>query len=79
MKPQTRIVGGSKARPGDWPWQAMLRSSRGSSFCGGTLIAEQWVLTASHCVYRKRAQDLRVRSVSSSQAYSYDSRDLISK
>ncbi|XP_020619526.1 CUB and peptidase domain-containing protein 2-like [Orbicella faveolata] len=61
VKPQTRIVGGTKARPGDWPWQAMLRSPRGSSFCGGTLIADQWVLTASHCVYRKRPQDLRVR------------------
>ena len=63
MKPETRIVGGTKARPGDWPWQAMLRSPRGWSFCGGTLIAPQWVLTASHCLWRKRPQDLRVRYV----------------
>ncbi|XP_068743753.1 chymotrypsinogen A-like isoform X2 [Montipora capricornis] len=61
IKPESRIVGGTKARPGDWPWQAMLRSPRGSSFCGGTLIAAQWVLTASHCVSRKRPRDLRVR------------------
>ena len=39
MKPETRIVGGTKARPGDWPWQAMLRSPHGWSFCGGTLLA----------------------------------------
>ena len=63
IKPESRIVGGTKARPGDWPWQAMLRSPRGSSFCGGTLIAPQWVLTASHCVSRKRPRDLRVRCV----------------
>lgn len=56
MKPETRIVGGTKARPGDWPWQAMLRSPRGWSFCGGTLVAPQWVLTASHplTVYGER-------------------------
>jgi len=44
------IVGGYDAVPGAWPWQAYLLWE-GSFFCGGTLIADQWILTAGHCCY----------------------------
>ncbi|KAL0962754.1 hypothetical protein UPYG_G00344910 [Umbra pygmaea] len=44
----TKIVGGQTASIGSWPWQASLQSS-GSNFCGGSLINNQWVLTAAHC------------------------------
>lgn len=45
------IVGGTPAPDGKYPWQVRLYNSMGDSkgFCGGTLIADQWVLTAGHC------------------------------
>ncbi|XP_024051597.2 plasminogen [Terrapene carolina triunguis] len=48
----TRIVGGCVSNPHSWPWQISLRTSFNMHFCGGTLIAPQWVLTAKHCLER---------------------------
>ncbi|VDP07367.1 unnamed protein product [Soboliphyme baturini] len=48
-----RIIGGHEAIPHSWPWQAALHWKVGffvEPFCGGSLIADQWVLTAAHCV-----------------------------
>ncbi|MBX3014964.1 MAG: serine protease [Caldilineaceae bacterium] len=42
------IVGGQPASPGEWPWQAFIRS--GPYMCGGSLIHREWVVTAAHCV-----------------------------
>ncbi len=45
------IVGGSVAAKDTLPWTvALVRSSDGVHICGGTLIKENWVVTAAHCV-----------------------------
>lgn len=53
-----RIVGGGATLPGAWPWQVALEFDTfqpgfNTFHCGGTLVAEQWLVTAAHCVVYK--------------------------
>ncbi|XP_059952868.1 transmembrane protease serine 11D [Mesoplodon densirostris] len=43
-----RIIGGTKAKEGDWPWQVSLQWSN-LHHCGGVLISKKWILSAAHC------------------------------
>ncbi|XP_014261431.1 chymotrypsin-2-like [Cimex lectularius] len=49
---QIRVIGGSNAVRGQFPYQVLMRvMNKGKQFfCGGSVISDSHVLTAAHCV-----------------------------
>merc|ERR1712243_262102 len=45
----TKIVGGNEVTPHEYPWQVGLFIDD-MYFCGGSIISEDWILTAAHCM-----------------------------
>lgn len=71
-----RIVGGSPAAKGEFPWIAALgyRNAKNAAspkwLCGGNLITTRHVLTAGHCVHKR--QDLYIVRLGEIDLYSDD-------
>lgn len=42
------VIGGVEVADGEVPWQISLQ--RTSHSCGGSILNENWILTAAHCV-----------------------------
>ncbi|MFZ8822332.1 MAG: serine protease, partial [Ilumatobacteraceae bacterium] len=63
------VVGGADTEITEVPWQAALLNSHldegddapGDQFCGATVISEEWLVTAAHCVDNgKQASEVEV-------------------
>lgn len=51
----SRIIGGRNAQPGEFPHQVSLqfavpKIAPYTHFCGGSILSENYILTAAHCV-----------------------------
>ncbi|XP_025986025.2 chymotrypsin-2 isoform X1 [Solenopsis invicta] len=57
-----RIVNGREAEEGEIPYQVSLQDKNnfGRHFCGGSILDENYVITAAHCVDIKQEEDLKV-------------------
>ncbi|MBV6394864.1 MAG: hypothetical protein HFACDABA_00434 [Anaerolineales bacterium] len=63
--PPDAIVGGAESTAGEWPWQVALIQGGASDyysnqFCGGSLVAPEWVVTAAHCVVGETTNSIDV-------------------
>ncbi|XP_067625873.1 lectizyme-like [Eurosta solidaginis] len=74
-----RIINGIEASKGEAPYIVSLKSF--SHFCAGSIIDENWVLTAGHCLFysnfqiiaglhsRNNESDVQIRNVTSKSQY----------
>ncbi|XP_041094769.1 serine protease 33-like [Polyodon spathula] len=73
---ENRIVGGSDAQKGAWPWQVSIMRD-GFPFCGGSLINKDWILSAAHCFQSSsnvKLYTVRLGALSLSQQQGVDRR-----
>ncbi|CAF4836882.1 unnamed protein product [Pieris macdunnoughi] len=57
----SRIIGGQDATPGIAKYQVSIRVHENGTevhHCGGSILNEEYVLTAAHCVYNEKIEDL---------------------
>ncbi|XP_058461275.1 collagenase-like [Malaya genurostris] len=63
---ETRVVKGENALLGQFPYQVLLiiRLNDGKgALCGGTLISDEWVLTAGHCVQDAKSFNITLGAI----------------
>ncbi|KAJ8278171.1 hypothetical protein GJAV_G00084700 [Gymnothorax javanicus] len=66
-KKKSKIVGGSDAQMGAWPWQVSLQIERFGHVCGASLVSSRWLLSAAHCFQDSEA--IKYSDVRSWKAY----------
>lgn len=57
--PNPLVVNGTPTLEGQWPWQIALYQTQtidNKYLCGGTLVSHLHVITAAHCVTRKKSR-----------------------
>lgn len=58
-----RIINGFPSEINEFPYSVSLQvlsDSKFKHFCGGTLIGNGWILTASHCLFKESFYDISV-------------------
>lgn len=59
-----RIVNGEEATAHEFPWIISMMDGSGYWYCGGSILNEEWIVTAAHCVHGnsdKENKDVWVR------------------
>ncbi|KAA0200989.1 hypothetical protein HAZT_HAZT001595 [Hyalella azteca] len=56
-----RVAGGDTASTAEYPWMiGILKDGMNKPSCGGSLISNQWVLTAAHCMTDETLENVEV-------------------
>ncbi|XP_046733842.1 chymotrypsin-like elastase family member 3B isoform X2 [Diprion similis] len=53
-----RIMNGQEANPADFPFFVKLFAN--GALCGGSIISNYWIVTASHCIFKATCQAIEI-------------------